>query len=336
MNSRQPAVSVIVPTYNRPDSLAATLESLANQDITDLEVVVIDDGTHTKAGNITGRKWPFRLNYISHAHKGGTYAKNTGASAAVGEYLQFLDDDIRVAPNFISTILEEHRKREKTIGIGNLIDVAQNQETLFSSIRLYTNGQKPCTQPACEIPFFECLGGFFSIKREHFFELGMLEGVGDGWPNWEDVILGYKAQRAGYQFWKSWTAVGWHFDSTLTDIQTARDRWYRASKVAPLLFAACPGLEKQLSMFHNKTPADWGKEPLQQTLRKIVYQTASISPVLNGATLMTRIVENHFPHPRYLRPLYRWIVGGYMLRGYRDGLREYYGRNPNTGVGTEG
>jgi glycosyltransferase involved in cell wall biosynthesis len=322
-----PSISVIIPTYNRPASLVLTLDALAKQDTLDIEVIVVDDGSQMNLDEIIAQEWPFRFNFLSIRHKGGTFAKNTGASAATGEYLQFIDDDIRVAPNFISVILSEHKSKEKTIGIGNLIDVAKKQETLFSSIPLYSTTQKPCNQTACEIPFFECLGGFFSIKREHFFELGMLEGVGDGWPNWEDVILGYKAYKAGYKFWKSWSAVGWHYDSTLTDIHTARDRWYRASKAAPLLFETCPGLEQQLTMFHNKTPPLWGKEPLPQSLRKILYRSASISPVLRGVNYMADITERFYPQPRILRPLYRWMVGGYMLRGYLDGLQDVNGGN---------
>lgn len=87
-----PAFSVIVPTYRRPDRLAACLRALAALDYPRdrFEVIVVDDGG---GASLDGR--PAGLDVTLHAqpHAGPAVARNAGAARARGEYLAFTDDD---------------------------------------------------------------------------------------------------------------------------------------------------------------------------------------------------------------------------------------------------
>lgn len=82
--------SVIVPTHNRPELLAAALASVEAQGFTDWECIVVDDGSTVPAVVPTDER--FRL--IRHdTAVGPAAARNSGIAAARGEVITFLDDD---------------------------------------------------------------------------------------------------------------------------------------------------------------------------------------------------------------------------------------------------
>jgi len=89
-----PTVSVVVPTYNRADALSRTIDSVLDQTLEDLELLVVDDGSedHTESV-VTGYDDP-RVTYVAHeTNRGGSAARNTGIERAEGEYVAFLDSD---------------------------------------------------------------------------------------------------------------------------------------------------------------------------------------------------------------------------------------------------
>jgi glycosyltransferase involved in cell wall biosynthesis len=96
----EPLVSIIIPTFKRPDTLERTVNSVLNQSYSNLEVIVVDDNnpdsegralTETKLAQFENEP---RVKYIKHPYnKNGSAARNTGAKEASGDYLAFLDDD---------------------------------------------------------------------------------------------------------------------------------------------------------------------------------------------------------------------------------------------------
>jgi glycosyltransferase involved in cell wall biosynthesis len=101
--------SVVIPTYNRPRSLAESLSALRAQSIgaAHFEIVVVEDGSPESATTCVDR-WPDdapRLRVIRHpTRKGPAAARNTGANAAAGEYLAFTDDDCRPDPDWLAEL----------------------------------------------------------------------------------------------------------------------------------------------------------------------------------------------------------------------------------------
>ncbi len=100
-----PAVSVIVPTFERPASLHLALMSLdcqAGLASDEMEIIVADDGSQDETANVVDRfcaKSRFRVHFTAHAHDGFQLAKtrNDGVRASTAPYLVFLDGDC-VAP----------------------------------------------------------------------------------------------------------------------------------------------------------------------------------------------------------------------------------------------
>lgn len=100
-----PIVSVIIPSYNAADYVAQTLESVLAQTLTDIEVIVVDDGSTDNTRNIVAdfaKKDP-RLTLVEQANQFAGVARNNGMSRASGKYLYFLDADDYIE----TTTLEE-------------------------------------------------------------------------------------------------------------------------------------------------------------------------------------------------------------------------------------
>jgi len=101
-------VTVIVPTYNRSASLARLLTSLRRQrrDTVSHEVIVVDNGssddTAAVVAGFAGQDPAVR--YVDETRRGAASARNAGILSATGAILAFVDDDLRVAPNWVSSI----------------------------------------------------------------------------------------------------------------------------------------------------------------------------------------------------------------------------------------
>lgn len=110
-----PTVSVIVPCYNAADFLAATVESVLQQDLTDWELVLVDDGSRDGTLEIIRRSCSqdARIVSLEKANEGTTRARNDGfaKSNPNSKYVWFLDHDDQLAPDALRKMcayLDEH------------------------------------------------------------------------------------------------------------------------------------------------------------------------------------------------------------------------------------
>ncbi|MFA1610784.1 glycosyltransferase family 2 protein [Halobellus rubicundus] len=91
-----PSLSVVIPTYNRSRFLDGAIETAVNQTYTDLEVLVVDDGSEKEYATEIVEQYPTNVQCIVHdENRGLSAARNTGIANADGEYIAFLDDDDR-------------------------------------------------------------------------------------------------------------------------------------------------------------------------------------------------------------------------------------------------
>lgn len=115
MGERVPLVSVIMPTYNRPEGLKRAIQSVLAQSFQDFEIVVVNDAGRVVEEVIASFAGESRITYIRHPrNKGLAAARNTGIRAARGKYLAYLDDDDCFYPDHLETLvtfLEAHPYR---------------------------------------------------------------------------------------------------------------------------------------------------------------------------------------------------------------------------------
>lgn len=88
-----PLISVIIPVFNGETTIQETIESVLNQSIQDLEVIVIDDGSQDLTRSIIERIGDRRVKLFSYPNGGVSVSRDRGISHASGEYIAFLDAD---------------------------------------------------------------------------------------------------------------------------------------------------------------------------------------------------------------------------------------------------
>lgn len=111
---RQTLLSVVIPTYNRPDRLAVCLESLSVQsaDPKNWEVVVVNDGGSAIDEVIEPFQGRIRVVHLSQENRGPASARNLGAENSSGDILAFLDDDCLPDPDWVGKMTASVRQGE--------------------------------------------------------------------------------------------------------------------------------------------------------------------------------------------------------------------------------
>lgn len=89
----RPLVSVIIPVYNRPQLLEKTLNSVIIQTITDIEILVIDDGSIDDIQSVVDAIDDNRIKYHRLEHTNANVARNYGIEKSRGDYIAMLDAD---------------------------------------------------------------------------------------------------------------------------------------------------------------------------------------------------------------------------------------------------
>ena len=109
-------LSIIVPIYNVAPYLRKCVDSLLVQDISDYEIILVDDGSTDESGAIadeilnTHSQSPIANCQIKVVHQlngGLSAARNTGISLATGKYILFVDSDDYLQPNTLGTLFEQ-------------------------------------------------------------------------------------------------------------------------------------------------------------------------------------------------------------------------------------
>jgi hypothetical protein len=121
-SSERPSVSFVIATYNRPEWLRLSMDSVLAQDYPDLELLVMDDGsTHETAdllAGYAGRYPPERFRYSRHENMGQARTLNRGYEMSRGDLIGYLPDDDLLAPGAVSKLVTALRDPEVVCAYG--------------------------------------------------------------------------------------------------------------------------------------------------------------------------------------------------------------------------
>lgn len=134
-NQQQALVSIIVPVYKVEKELSRCVESLVQQDYAHCEIILVDDGSPDRSGEIADElaaKYP-QVCVIHQQNKGLSGARNRGIREAKGRYLSFIDSDDFVEPNMISLMVGELERSSSDIAVcGRFDDYPDHSRAKFT------------------------------------------------------------------------------------------------------------------------------------------------------------------------------------------------------------
>jgi glycosyltransferase involved in cell wall biosynthesis len=180
MTDRVPFISVIVPTYNRPEQLGKCLQALVAQDYPrdSFEVIVADDGSPRSPRHIVEcHARTVDITLVTGSHDGPSAARNAGAARARGEFLAFTDDDCEPAADWLPRLAARmHRSPGHMVG-GRTINAlttniySEASQTLIDILYAYFNphpdaaGFFASNNIGIGAAEFRSMGGFMSSFR---------------------------------------------------------------------------------------------------------------------------------------------------------------------------
>ena len=195
-----PWLSIVIPTYDRPDCLLNLLDRIALQRVDPrlFEVIVVDDGSPAPADDaLRGERWPFRLTTVRQANAGPAAARNTGDKLARGRFVLWFNDDAVPATNVVGGhLVAQLREPEPTAVLGTFdfvpeamehpfVAMLQQTSLLFQYVDMRTNVKNDWRY------FYTCN---LSVPRAAVEAVG---GFDEAYPHaiCEDTELGYRLQQ---------------------------------------------------------------------------------------------------------------------------------------------
>lgn len=238
-------VSVIACTYNRPQLLKSTLESLIKLDFNpeQFEIIVVDNGNNNqslevyKEINQNGR---CRITYIPEETQGLSYARNKGITCAQGKTVAFLDDDEIVPANWLTELIKPYTDDDLIACVGGKI------------IPVFPDDQPPSWYSAEIAGFFGGVdhggnihdvdfseeyigGGNMSFKRQVLVDSGMfnvrLGIIGTSSYSGEENELAQRIQNKGFRVLYNPFAITYHrIETERISKQFFRKRCFQSGK----------------------------------------------------------------------------------------------------------
>jgi GT2 family glycosyltransferase len=320
-------ISVVVPTFRRPESLRDTLNSLFDLDYPRelLEVIVVDDEGERRADEVVGTLDSQRVEVRveSQRRRGAATARNRGAQVAAGELLVFVDDDILVAGDHIQRHLEVRERFgdplvngawEFTPAVRELLSSSQfgrfrlqlEREFQVDSLGRQLHGS--CLE-------MHTLGTWdLSVQRTAFWNLG---GFDERFPvaGAEDQDLSLRAREAGHLLVLDTSIVCLHNDNRV-DLAAYCAREERSAQTMPLLSQKYPETFGTTPYVVENRPVCRTDSP-RLVVKKSIKQLLSFAPCLSALHAVARIAEAlRLPEER-LQYIYRLLLGLHLFRGFR-------------------
>ncbi len=124
-NNGTPLVSIVLPVYGSEAFLPACLDSILSQTFRDFELILVDDGSPDRCGEICDEyaKKDARIRVFHTENGGSSAARNYGIDRARGQYLGFIDSDDRIEPDMYQLLYDNLIKEDADLSMCGLADI---------------------------------------------------------------------------------------------------------------------------------------------------------------------------------------------------------------------
>jgi glycosyltransferase involved in cell wall biosynthesis len=315
-----PAISVVIPTYNRAKALISCLEHLERQTTNDFEVILVDDGSSDKTAEIVSeflQRTSLNLRFVRQENSGPACARNHGISLARAPLTLMLGDDILGQPQLVESHVKLHQSHPQgqVAGLGlTLWDTEKQKVTRFmrylESSQFAYDGLCAGASPTWEHFYTSNLSLKTSVLRQNPFC--------ERFPSaaMEDIELGYRLSRAGLL--------------KMIFLPEAV-----ASHVHPTNFSqACRRMKSigwSTHLFHELWPETYfnpkGSSPARRFLRGFIISSHLLGPATRFCGLLSLFCTTE--------TIFQPVLNTYFYLGYQEGRAAMDSRGPGTRISRE-
>ena len=206
LEQKNDLISIIVPIYNVEKYLRMCLDSIENQTYSNLEVLLIDDGSTDDSGKIcqeyVARDSRFR--YIKKENGGASDARNFGIDRASGEHLSFVDSDDWLAPTYVEDLYQVAKRTHADTVVAHYTIYNEEDRHYHVHIwddyyeRTYTGKELVLELPSLELNgyiFITSWGILFNRRLFKHIRFPKGKVIEDSWTNYK---LFFKSERITY------------------------------------------------------------------------------------------------------------------------------------------
>jgi GT2 family glycosyltransferase len=294
-------ISVVIPTYNRLDTLAHVIPTLLAQDLPreSFELLICDsnstDGTAEYLAGVSAEHPNVR--HLPGAYGGRAAARNAGIRAAASPIVLFNDSDILASPDLLSTHLARHRERAKIAVVGWEVQVKDLDDYAFKRDHPRERGHLH-PESRKHLPWLYFLTGNASVPREDLLAVGCFDESFTGYGH-EDLELGYRLEREGLEIVYAPEAVNYHCQDIPHDDQ--KEKMKLAGRSTVRFYRKHPDFAVKLNL--GMTPVSLG---LHSVLTRV--------PVLLG------FFDARAKSSKFARDL---VQQYYYVSGIKEALQEH-------------
>ena len=325
--------SIIITTYNRRDALIETLIALGHQTVAPhlYEIIVIDDGSPDRTSEVASLvDLPCHLKVLRQPRNLGISAgRNLGISNARGRYLILLSDDLIVPQNFVSTHIETLEAYPGCWVVGG---IRQLDSVISTPFGRYLDGlEKSWEEARKSSPLAENIWEMswptarnLSLQAADLRQTGVFDEQFR--TSCEDQDLAHEARSAGIRFLYNANITCLHND------QVADFRSYCRAQLPRT---------RDTALFCHKRADVHGQAPIARLngpmsihdgpallIKKMVKRVLALGPICKLAEEAVSIAEQiRLPQPVLCR-MYRLVIGLYIFRGWRLGLKALEEKTP--------
>lgn len=125
MKDIQPLISVIIPVYNTKDYLPRCIDSVLNQTYTNLEILLINDGSTDGSGDICDKyaNEDKRITVIHKKNTGQSDSQNIGLKVIKGDFVSFVDSDDFMMPTMLEVLMQKIQAYDADVGVCSYLRV---------------------------------------------------------------------------------------------------------------------------------------------------------------------------------------------------------------------
>lgn len=317
-------VSIVIPTYNRLESLKRVLSALEQQTVPSdtFEVVVVSDGaTDGTHEYLCALNKPYSLKYVFQPNQGVAVARNNGIANASGQFILFLDDDVVPTPELVSEHLRYHEiYGTNVVVIGPMLSppeytmspwVRWEQEKLAGQ---YQEMQEEKWQPTAR----QFYTGNTSLARRW---LSKDQCFDPSFRRAEDVELAFRLADRGVCFVFNPRAIGYHYAERSLNSWLAIPYAYGCNDVIFTYQKGRPGL---LGLIFTEF---YQRHPLIQASIRLCLDRPNLSRAVNKALItvlnweMRVGMKGKSKGTRLTSLACSWLFNLQYYQGIADGLQ---------------